>query len=136
MIFSCFVASTVKCQKPQPPANGIYEPEGRTVFKLNEVITVVCDNHYYPWGEETKKCCGLEDGDSAWLPTTSRCSDLPSKDSRSRDSVTECLSSAQYYDKCKESGSHGVLLNDEMFCKGNTYCKIQGYCLVPAWLLL
>ena len=54
---------------------------------------------------------------SAWLPTTLRCSEFIITDSTRWDSVTECLLPANYDEKCKTRGSHGVILNDEMSCK-------------------
>ena len=120
MIFSCFAASPVRCKKPQPPEHGRYKPYGRTLFKLNEVITPVCDSGYYLWGEVKETCCGLDNGDSAWLPTTSGCSDFIIADSKSWDKsgqATECLLPAKYDEECKKSGKHGVILNDEMSCK-------------------
>ena len=114
MIFSCFAASTVKCKKPQDPDHGRYETDGRTFYKINEVITAVCDIEYYLWGEAIKQCCGLENGDSAWLPESSKCSD-----SQSSDSVTVCLKPERYDEECKKKGLHAVIFSNKMFCKAS-----------------
>ena len=122
MIFSCFAASTVTCKKPEPPDHGRYEPEDKTLFKLNEVIAAFCDSSYYLWGKKTKKCCGLDNGGSAWLPATLRCSDSTIADYKSWDSnwVTECLLPAKYDEECKKLGKHGVILNDKMSCEATS----------------
>ena len=117
-----FAASTLTCPKPQQLDYGRYESNGGTSFKLNEVITAVCFNGYYLWGEATKTCCELDNGQSAWLPKSSECSDSTystRKDSDSPDShdPPECLTSIMYGEKCTKAGGQAVIFNDEMSCK-------------------
>ena len=127
MIFSCFAASTVKCTKPRDPDHGRYKPDDRTFFKINEVITAVCNIGYYLWKEPaTKKCCGLENGDSAWLPKSSKCSDSTSSDSSSSDSVILCLKPELFDEECKRTGRHAVILNDKMSCKAASEGRYSG----------
>lgn len=108
-----FAASTVRCVIPQNPDHGEYDSHGKTFYKLNEVVTLVCIGGYYLWGEAKKKCCGLDNGQSAWLPTSSKCSES----SKSDHSVAECLEAGMFDQKCKEIGKHAAILNDIMFCK-------------------
>lgn len=103
----------MRCEIPQNPDHGKYETHGKTFYKLNEVVTVVCIGDYYLWGEAKKKCCGLDNGQSAWLPTSSKCSEPTISDY----SDTECLNREMFDDKCKDIGKHAAILNDIMFCK-------------------
>ena len=82
-------------------------------YKLNEFVTAVCYGGYYLWGEPTKKCCVLEDGESAaWLPTT--CSQAGKFKS------TECLTPALYEEKCREEGTHArILVDGKMSCEAS-----------------
>ena len=120
MISSCSAASTVKCKKPQDPDHGRYKPDGRTFYKINEVITAVCNIDYYPWGEVTKQYCGLENGDSAWLPKSSKCSD-----SQSSDSVTVCLKPERYDEECKKKGGHAMQLSSTIRCSVKPQVKVD-----------
>ena len=124
-----FPVSSVKCAKPHLD-HGRYDSDDRDSYKLNEVVTAVCNSGYYVWGKATIKCCGLEKGESAWLPASSMCSDPPKKD----DFTTECLTPVMYNEKCKEKGSDAVILEDTMHCEAPSEGRQHSGLLAISWV--